>query len=147
MIAKVQLVLITGSWLLALLALASVAVLVGGRMAEQTRRVGLLKAVGGTPRLVAVVLLFEHVLVGLCAAGVGLVAGWLAAPLLDGPGAGLLGAPSAPSLSGSTVGLVIALALGGGGRWRRSCRPSAPRARARSPRSRTRPGRRGAGQR
>src|SRR6266536_983589 len=110
-IAEVQLVLITGSWLLALLALASVVVLVGGRMAEQTRRVGLLKAVGGTPGLVAVVLLFEHVLVGLCAAGVGLVAGWLTAPLLDQPGAGLLGAPSAPSLSGSTVGLVVALAL------------------------------------
>src|SRR6266536_492646 len=110
-IAEVQLVLITGSWLLALLALASVVVLVGGRMAEQTRRVGLLKAVGGTPGLVAVVLLFEHVLVGLCAAGVGLVAGWLTAPLLDQPGAGLLGAPSAPSLSGSTVGLVVALEL------------------------------------
>jgi ABC-type lipoprotein release transport system permease subunit len=110
-LANVQLVLITGSWLLALLALASVAVLVGGRMAEQTRRVGLLKAVGATPRLVAVVLLFEHVLVGLCAAGVGLVVGWLAAPLLDGPGAGLLGAPSAPSLTASTVGLVVALAL------------------------------------
>ena len=110
-IGKMQLVLFTGSWLLALLALASVVVLVGGRMAEQTRRVGLLKAVGGTPRLVAVVLLAEHMLVGLCAAGVGLLAGWLAAPLLDGPGAGLLGAPSAPSLSASTAGLVIALAL------------------------------------
>jgi ABC-type lipoprotein release transport system permease subunit len=110
-IAKMQLVLLTGSWLLAFLALASVVVLVGGRMAEQTRRVGLLKAVGGTPGLVAVVLLSEHVLVGLCAAGAGLAAGWLTAPLLDGPGAGLVGAPSAPSLSGSTVGSVIALAL------------------------------------
>jgi putative ABC transport system permease protein len=109
--AKVQGVLFTGSWLLALLALASVVVLVGGRMAEQTRRVGLLKAVGGTPGLVAVVLLAEHVLVGLCAAGIGLVAGWLTAPLLDGPGAGLIGAPTAPSLTGSTVGLVVALAL------------------------------------
>ena len=39
-LAKVRLVLLTGSWLLALLALASVVVLVGGRMAEQTRRVG-----------------------------------------------------------------------------------------------------------
>jgi len=110
-LVKVRLVLLTGSWLLALLALASVVVLVGGRMAEQTRRVGLLKAVGGTPRFVAVVLLFEHVLVGLCAAGVGLLVGWLAAPLIDGPGAGLLGAPSAPSLSGTTVVLVVALAL------------------------------------
>jgi ABC-type lipoprotein release transport system permease subunit len=111
-LAKVQLVLATGSWLLGLLAIASVAVLVGGRMAEQTRRVGLLKAVGGTPRIVAVVLLLEHVLVGVSAAAVGLVAGWLTAPLIDGPGAGLIGAPNAPSLSGSTVGLVVALALG-----------------------------------
>src|SRR5262249_8688754 len=44
--------LMTGAWLLALLAVASVAVLVGGRMADQIRRVGLLKAVGATPRLV-----------------------------------------------------------------------------------------------
>jgi ABC-type lipoprotein release transport system permease subunit len=110
-LADVQLVLYTASWLLALLALASVVVLVGGRMAEQTRRVGLLKAVGGTPWLVAVVLLFEHVLVGLCAAGVGLVAGWLAAPLIDGSGGSLVGAPNAPALSGSTIGLVVAVAL------------------------------------
>ena len=38
-----------GAWLAGLLAIASVAVLAGGRMAEHTRRVGLLKAVGGTP--------------------------------------------------------------------------------------------------
>jgi len=109
---KVQTVLSTGSWLLALLAIASVAVLVGGRMSEQTRRVGLLKAVGGTPRIVAVVLLLEHALVGVCAATLGLIAGWLTAPLIDGPGAGLIGAPNGPSLTGSTVGLVLALALG-----------------------------------
>ena len=47
-----------------------------------------------------------------CAAGLGLLAGWLAAPLVDEPGAGLLGAPSAPSLTVSTVGLAVALALG-----------------------------------
>jgi len=110
-IAKVQKVLFTGSWLLALLAVTSVAVLVGGRMTEQTRRVGLLKAVGGTPRFVAVVLLFEHVLVGLFAAGVGLLIGQLVAPLVDRPGAGLLGAPSAPSLTGTTVASVVAVAL------------------------------------
>jgi putative ABC transport system permease protein len=63
-ISNDQLVLLTGSWLLGLLALASVAVLVGGRMAAQTRRVGLVKAVGGTPGLVATVFLFEHVLLG-----------------------------------------------------------------------------------
>jgi putative ABC transport system permease protein len=110
-LARVRQVLLLGSWLLALLALASVAVLVGGRMAEQTRRVGLVKAVGGTPWLVAVVLLCEHILVGLGAAILGLATGWLAAPLIDSPGAGLLGAAGAPSLTGATVAAVIAFAL------------------------------------
>jgi ABC-type lipoprotein release transport system permease subunit len=110
-LAKMQQVLQTGSWLLALLAVASVAILVGGRMVEQTRRVGLLKAVGATPWLVAGVLLFEHILVGLCAAVLGLVTGRLAAPLIDGPSAGLLGASGAPSVTGATVASVIALAL------------------------------------
>lgn len=111
-VLKVQLILFTGSWLLALLAVTSVVVLVGGRMAEQTRRVGLLKAVGGTPRFVAVVLLAEHALVGLGAACVGLVVGWLAAPVIDSPGAGLLSSSSAPTLSAATVALVVVLALG-----------------------------------
>jgi putative ABC transport system permease protein len=107
-----QEVLLIGSRLLALLAVASVAVLVGGRMADQTRRVGLLKAVGGTPRLVAAVLLAEYVVVALLAAAAGLAAGWLAAPLLTDPGAGLLGSAGAPSLTLSTVGVVTAVALG-----------------------------------
>ncbi|MGZ4768615.1 MAG: ABC transporter permease [Ilumatobacteraceae bacterium] len=110
-IAKAQQVLITGSTLLALLAVASVAILVSGRMAEQIRRLGLMKAVGGTPAFVAGVLLIEHMLIGVCAAGVGLVTGWLLAPLIDGPGAGLLGAPSAPTLTGTTIGVVVALSL------------------------------------
>jgi putative ABC transport system permease protein len=105
-------VLRIGSWLLGLLAVAGVAVLVGGRMADQTRRVGLLKAVGGTPRLVAVVLLAEYLVLALLAAAVGLAAGWLAAPLLADPGAGLVGSAGAPSLTTSTVGVVTAVALG-----------------------------------
>jgi ABC-type lipoprotein release transport system permease subunit len=54
-----QILLLIGAWLLGLLAVASLSVLVGGRMADQTRRVGLLKAIGGTPSLVAAVLLAE----------------------------------------------------------------------------------------
>jgi ABC-type lipoprotein release transport system permease subunit len=104
--------LLTGGWLLGLLAVASVAVLVGGRMADQIRRVGLLKAVGGTPSLVAAVLLAEYVVVALLAAAAGLAVGWLAAPLLTAPSAGLLGRAGAPSLTLSTVGLVTAVALG-----------------------------------
>jgi hypothetical protein len=111
-LAKVRVILTTGSWLVALLAVASVAILVGGRMVEQQRRIGLLKAVGATPWLVAVVLLLEHALVGLGAAGVGLLIGWLTAPLIDSPGGGLLGAPSGPSLDVVTVVLAMALALG-----------------------------------
>jgi ABC-type lipoprotein release transport system permease subunit len=107
-----QQVLLIGSRLLGLLAVASVAVLVGGRMADQTRRVGLLKAVGGTPSLVAAVLLAEYVAVALLAAAVGLALAWLTAPLLTDPGAGLLGSPGAPSLTLATVGMVMAVALG-----------------------------------
>jgi ABC-type lipoprotein release transport system permease subunit len=104
--------LLTGAWLLGLLAVASVAVLVGGRMADQIRRVGLLKAVGATPGLVAAVLLAEYVVVALLAAAAGLAVGWLAAPLLTDPSAGLLGRAGTPPLTMSTVGLVTAVALG-----------------------------------
>ncbi len=106
-----QRVLLVGSWLLGLLAVASVAVIVGGRMAEQTRRVGLLKAVGGTPGLLATVLLIENLLVALAAAAVGLALGWLAAPLLTSPGAGLIGTAGAPSISVPTAAWVTALAI------------------------------------
>jgi putative ABC transport system permease protein len=104
--------LVTFSSLLTLLAVASVAVVVGGRMADQTRRVGLLKAVGGTPGLVAVVLLAEYMVLALLAGAAGLAVGWLATPLLGDPGAGLLGSAGAPSLTVSTVGVVTAVALG-----------------------------------
>ena len=106
-----QLVLLNGSWLVGSLAVASIAVLAGGRMADQTRRVGLLKAVGGTPRLVAAVLLAEYVVVALLATAAGLAAGWLAAPLLTDSGASLVGSAGAPSLTMSRVGLVTAVAL------------------------------------
>jgi ABC-type lipoprotein release transport system permease subunit len=105
-------VLVSASWLLALLGVASVAVLVGGRLADQTRRVGLLKAVGGTPRLVAAILLAEYLVLALVAAAGGLAVGWLAAPLFTDPGAGLLGSAGAPSLTPTTVGVVTAVALG-----------------------------------
>jgi ABC-type lipoprotein release transport system permease subunit len=111
LVADEQTVLKTGSWLITLLALASVAVLAGGRMAEQTRRVGLLKAVGGTPGMVAAVLLAEHVALALAAAAAGLAVGWLTAPLLSSPGPGLIGAASAPALTGTVIATVVAVAL------------------------------------
>jgi putative ABC transport system permease protein len=106
-----QAILLVGSWLLALLAVASLVILVGGRMADQVRRVGLLKAVGSSPALVASILLAEHLAVALLAAAAGLVAGRLAAPLLTSPGAGLLGTAGAPSLTPATVAVVVGVAL------------------------------------
>jgi putative ABC transport system permease protein len=102
--------LIAGS-LLALLALVSIAVVVGGRMAEQTRRVGLLKAVGATPLLVAVVLVAQNLLLALVAAAIGIGAGQLLAPLLTNPGAGLVGTPPTPPLSGAAVLEAVAVAV------------------------------------
>ena len=106
-----QQVLLPGSWLAGLLAVASVAVLAGGRMAEHARRVGLLKAVGSTPGLVTAVLLAENMVLALLAAGAGLVLGWLAAPLLTNPGAALVGTPGAPSLTSATAGEVVGVAV------------------------------------
>jgi ABC-type lipoprotein release transport system permease subunit len=107
-----QILLLIGAWLLGLLAVASLSVLVGGRMADQTRRVGLLKAVGGTPGLVAAVLLAEYLLVAVVAAAAGLAIGALTAPFLTESSAGLIGSAGTPSLTWSTVALVTAVALG-----------------------------------
>lgn len=107
-----QILLLIGAWLLGLLAVASLSVLVGGRMADQTRRVGLLKAVGGTPSLVAAVLLAEYLLVTIVAAAAGLTIGVLTAPLLTESSAGLVGSAGTASLTWSTIGLVTAVALG-----------------------------------
>ena len=100
-----------GAWLVALLAMASVAVLAGGRMAERTRRVGLLKAVGGTPETVAITLLAENLVLALVAAAAGLVIGRLGAPLIASPGAALVGLPGAPSLTPHICGLVVGVAF------------------------------------
>jgi putative ABC transport system permease protein len=106
-----QAFLLTGTVLLGVLALASVAVLVGGRLAEGTRRVGLLKATGGTPGLVAATFLAENLFLALVAAFAGLLAGWRAAPLLSKPEADLVGAPGAPTLTLVTIVVALGVAL------------------------------------
>jgi ABC-type antimicrobial peptide transport system permease subunit len=87
---------VPAGWLLALLAMATVAVVAGARMTEQEKRVGLLKAAGGGPPLTAAVLLAEHLVVALVAGVAGVIAGRLAAPLLTSPGAALAGAVRPP---------------------------------------------------
>lgn len=110
-VQKEQLVMMVASWLLCLLAVASVAVLVAGRVADQIRRVGLLKAVGATPALVAMVFLTEYLVLALLAAALGLAVGRLVAPLLTSAGAGLLGTAGAPPMTLATFGVVAAVAL------------------------------------
>jgi putative ABC transport system permease protein len=111
LVADAQSVLEPGALLLALLAIASVAVLVGRRLSEYARRVGLLKAVGGTPGLVAVIFLVENLALALFAAIAGLVIGWLVAPMLTNPGVALVGAAGAPAISLVTVLEVIGVAV------------------------------------
>jgi putative ABC transport system permease protein len=106
-----QAFLLSGATLLGVLALASVAVLVGGRLAEGTRRVGLLKATGGTPGLVAAAFLAENLFLAVVAALVGLLAGWRAAPLVSRPEADLIGTPGAPPLTLVTVAAAVVVAL------------------------------------
>jgi putative ABC transport system permease protein len=111
LVQDAQSVLEPGALLLTLIAIASVTVLVGRRLSEYARRVGLLKAVGGTPGTVAAMFLAENLVLALLAAAVGLVAGSLAAPVLTNPGAALVGAPGAPSLTPVTAVEVIGVAL------------------------------------
>jgi putative ABC transport system permease protein len=111
LVADEQSVLVAGAVLLCVLALASVAVLVGGRLAESTRRVGLLKAAGGTPGLIAATFLAGNLVLALAAGAAGLAAGVLAAPLLTSPGAALVGAPGAPALTPLMVAAVFGVAL------------------------------------
>ncbi|MFR9776614.1 FtsX-like permease family protein [Micromonospora sp. MS34] len=113
LVKQARLALLVGSWLLTALAVASVANIVAGRVVDQRRRVGLLKAVGAGPAMIAAVHLAEYLVIGLAAAGTGLAAGWLAAPALTNPGAGLLGSTGTPppALRAVVAGTILALTI------------------------------------
>jgi putative ABC transport system permease protein len=99
------------STLLVILALATLVVLVGGRMGEEVPRVGMLKAAGATPGFVTGVLLTSYVAIGLVAALVGLAAGRLLTPELVGLSAGLLGHAGATSVTPTDAALVVGAVL------------------------------------
>ncbi|MEH1165486.1 FtsX-like permease family protein [Micromonospora sp. CPCC 205539] len=109
--APAQQALTIGSWLLTALAVVGVAGIVAGRAIGQRRRVGLLKAVGAGPAMIAAVHLAEYLVIALAAAGTGLAVGWLAAPPLFRPTAGLLGSVGVHPPPLRMVAAATALAL------------------------------------
>jgi putative ABC transport system permease protein len=105
--------LITGAVALALLTIASAAIYLTGRLEAQIRRMGLLKAVGATPRLTACLGVAQQHAVTLPAAVIGLVAGWLIAPRIARPeGAYLLEGTHLPPFNLVTVGIVLGVTVG-----------------------------------
>ncbi|NDU71781.1 FtsX-like permease family protein [Actinomadura sp. DSM 109109] len=113
MLRDSQPILVVGSWLLGFLAIGGVATLAAGRAAKQTRRVGLLKAVGATPGLIAAVLFAEYLTLALIADVVGLIVARQIEPAVVNPSASLLTTHTGPS--GDTIALttVVALAVAG----------------------------------
>ena len=97
--------------LIAILTIATAAVLITGRMAAQTRQVGTLKAVGVTPGQVLLVLLLEHLGLATLATVIGLSVGRLIAPSLAGTSLTILGAPELAPFSWNRAGIVAAVAL------------------------------------
>jgi putative ABC transport system permease protein len=102
--------LIVGAVSLALLAAASVAVAVAGRMAAQTRRAALLKATGATPRFVATVILAEYVTFAMLAGVGGIVVGSYLTPVLAQPVPGVLGSATVAAPPATTVMIVLGTA-------------------------------------
>jgi putative ABC transport system permease protein len=108
-----QPILVIGSWLLCFLAIAGVATLAAGRAAKQTRRVGLLKAVGATPGLIAAVLLTEYLTLALIADALGLTAARLAEPAIINPTGSLIAAATGPTGGTIAITTIVALAVAG----------------------------------
>ncbi|GAA3469227.1 ABC transporter permease [Nonomuraea roseola] len=104
-----QPILVVGSWLLSFLAITGVAALAAGRSIEQTRRAGLLKAVGAAPGLIAAVLLTEYLALALAGDALGLVIARLTVPAIASPTASRIGDAVGPG--GATVAAATVLAV------------------------------------
>lgn len=91
---------------LLLVVFAVVAILVGARAAAQHREIGLLKAVGFTPRQITTVFALESAALGLVAVAIGFAAGAVLAPRLAAPTA--LTTVAEPTMAASLWHLLIA---------------------------------------
>jgi putative ABC transport system permease protein len=91
----IGIILTTYTIVLLIVVFAVVAILVGARATAQHREIGLLKAVGLTPRQVTAVFALESAALGLIAVVIGFAVGALLAPRLAAPSAEtMLGAPT-----------------------------------------------------
>ncbi|TDD49171.1 ABC transporter permease [Nonomuraea terrae] len=106
-----QPILVVGSYLISFLAITGVAALAAGRAAEQTRRAGLLKAVGAAPGLIATVLLTEYLALALAGDALGLVVARLTAPVIAGPTASRIGDVAGPTAATVATATVLAVAV------------------------------------
>jgi putative ABC transport system permease protein len=106
-----QPILVIGGWLLSFLAITGVAALAAGRAAEQTRRAGLLKAVGATPGLIATVLLTEYLALALVGDALGLVIARLTVPAIASPTASRIGDAVGPGGATIVTATVLAVAV------------------------------------
>jgi putative ABC transport system permease protein len=84
---------------------------ISGRVLAQRREIGLLKAIGLTPRGVVATLVGEYLLVALAAGLLGLIAGAAIAPLLLKPMASLLATPTPSALAPTPLIASLALVL------------------------------------
>lgn len=110
-LANERAAVVFGSSLLVILALATLVVLVGGRMSDEAPRMGMLKAAGATPGYIVCLLLASYLAVGLVAALTGIVAGRLLAPRLVTLSAGLLGHVGVTRVSVPDAALVVGCVL------------------------------------
>jgi putative ABC transport system permease protein len=84
---------------------------VGGQVLSQVRDIGILKAIGFTPRQVTLTLLGQNLGLGLLAGVVGIACGLLVAPFFLERSADILAVPASPALNPTILGITLIAVL------------------------------------